>query len=84
MSRIIALDTKYGKRNPDLEKIQQAQDEYTARAVAEEIFRDLEYMGLIRGHLKHRLGETRICACSRCTYEEYKRKKLCGDPTGKT
>ena len=28
-SRIIALDTKYGKHNPDLEKIQQAQDAYS-------------------------------------------------------
>ena len=39
-SRIIALDTKFGRRNPDLEQIQIAQDKFTAE------IKDAEYAKL--------------------------------------
>jgi hypothetical protein len=42
----------------------------------ERIFRDLEYMEIIKGHIAHRKGEIKVVACSRCTYEEYRHQAL--------
>jgi len=42
----------------------------------EQVFEDLEDMGLIKEHHGHKQGEVKLVACARCTYEEYKTKTL--------
>ena len=44
--------------------------------IISKIFEDLEYMELIKGHRNHKKGEVKLIACSRCTYNDYKKRQL--------
>ncbi len=50
--------------------------ERARKAVAEEIFKDLDGMELIKNHISHKKGEPELVSCARCTYEHYKGQAL--------